>query len=75
MNITRTIAALARQRPDVPAVLTNDGELSFAELDRAIAWTARQFRRAGLASGDIVGLSLESQLQDLIASWALAFDR
>ena len=72
MNITRTIAALARQRPHVPAVLTNDGELSFAELDRAIAWTAGQFRRAGLTSGDIVALSVQSQLQDLIASLALA---
>ena len=72
MNITEPLSTRAREAPEAPAVLTLEGGLSFAELDRAVSWTAESFKQAGLAPGDIVGVDLSHQTQHLIASLALA---
>ena len=72
MNITEPLSVIARETPDAPAVLTAEGSLSFAELDRAVSWAAASFRKAGLAPGDIAGINLPSQTQHLITSLALA---
>ena len=72
MNITESLSARAHEIPDAPAVLTAEATLSYAELDRAVSWTAGSFKKAGLAPGDIVGIHLSNQAQHLITSLALA---
>ena len=57
---------------DAPAILTAAASLSYAELDRAVSWTASSFRKAGLGPGDIVGIHLSNQVQHLMTSLALA---
>jgi acyl-coenzyme A synthetase/AMP-(fatty) acid ligase len=72
MNVTEPIWAWSRKTPDAPAVLTEDGTLSYAELACAVSWTARTFQEAGMAAGDAVGIELTSQIQYLLSSLALA---
>ena len=72
MNITESLSARAHEIPDAPAVLTAEATLSYAELDRAVSWTAGSFKKAGLAPSDIVGIHLSNQAQHLITSLALA---
>jgi acyl-coenzyme A synthetase/AMP-(fatty) acid ligase len=72
MNITDLLSTWALEAPEAPAVVTLVGGLSFAELDRAVTWSARSFKQAGLAPGDIVAIDLSHQTQHLIASLALA---
>lgn len=71
-NITTAITDWAREAPTAPAILTATATLNFGQLDRAINWTADLFKRAGLASGDLVGLQLAGQIQQVITSLALA---
>ena len=71
MNITEPIRAWARKTPDAPAVLTEDGTLSYAELNRVVSWTARTFQEAGMAAGDAVSVHLTDSLQHLITMLAL----
>lgn len=72
MNVTDGLWAQAETTPDAPAILTKAGGLSFAELQRAVSWTAAGFAKAGLAPGDIVALQLPQQTQHLITALALA---
>ena len=72
MNITVEIRAWAQRAPNLPAVLTVDASLTFAELDQAVSATAGWFRREGLVPGDIVGIHLPNQLQHFVTTLALA---
>ncbi|MET8855482.1 non-ribosomal peptide synthetase [Streptomyces sp. NPDC004579] len=47
-----------RDNPDRTAVRAADGELSFAELERASGWLAETLRSRGVGRGDRVGVSL-----------------
>jgi acyl-coenzyme A synthetase/AMP-(fatty) acid ligase len=70
-NIANSITAWAQKSPDAPAVLTPEGMLTFAELDRAVAWTAANFHRAGLEPGAVVGVTLTDGVQQIVTSLAL----
>ena len=72
MNIYAPFVARARTSPHAVAVLTPRGVLTYAELERAVSWTAAGLRRAGVASGDHVGILLMHQVQYLVTSLALA---
>jgi acyl-coenzyme A synthetase/AMP-(fatty) acid ligase len=72
LNITDFIRVWAHETPDAEAVLTPEGILSYAELHRAVSFTAKSFADAGLIAGDIVAIDLSNQTQHLIASLALA---
>ncbi len=72
MNVTDKLTALAESSPDGASILTVDGILSFAELDRAVSATAKAFQDAGIHQGDIVGMALPDQLEQLVASLGLA---
>ena len=50
------IAAIARQHPQRPAILSPSGDRSFAELDANANRLARHLRRAGLGEGDALAL-------------------
>jgi acyl-coenzyme A synthetase/AMP-(fatty) acid ligase len=72
MNVTDPLVALARSQPDEKAILTPEGTLTFAALNRAVNWAASQYLTAGLASGDVVAIELTNQVSHLIVSLALA---
>jgi len=72
VNVVEPILARARAAPDAPAVLTDQGTLSYAELERAVSWTASAFLREGIEAGDTVGIAVADQLQFVISSLALA---
>ena len=50
------LALLARDMPDVPAVISTDGNRTFAELNARVNQLARELRARGLRRGDAVAL-------------------
>ena len=72
LNITEDITSWARKSPDAPALVTSESSLTYAELSRAVTWTASLFRKAGVAPGDIVGIRLDNKVQHIMTSLALA---
>lgn len=72
MNVTDALSRLARERPDALAILTPDGTLTFAELDRAVSAIAGGWRAKGLVPGDAVILTMAEPVGHLVASLALA---
>jgi len=64
--------AQARAAPEAPAVITLEGTLSRAELERAVSWIAANLRREGIRAGALVGIAVPNQLQHLAAALALA---
>lgn len=71
-NLIESISARARELPDAPAVLTAESSLSYAELDRAVTWTAGTLQEAGVERGDVVAIRLSNRTQHLMTSLALA---
>jgi acyl-coenzyme A synthetase/AMP-(fatty) acid ligase len=71
LNIANSVTAWARATPEAPAILTPEGALSYAELDRAVAWSADSFRKAGLEPGTIVAVRLANKPQHMLAALAL----
>jgi len=53
-SVADALARHARATPDRPAVLWEDGELSYAELDRQVDQAATALRAAGIGRGDVV---------------------
>lgn len=72
MNIADPIHLHASSRPDQPAVIHPQGQLSWRELDRALWCAAAHFKANGLASGDRVGLAIQHPLVHLIGMLGLA---
>lgn len=68
---TRTLPALIRelagQMPSRRAILADDGELTYAELDRACRSFARALRVIGINAGDGVGVLLPNGIRWFIA--------
>jgi amino acid adenylation domain-containing protein len=58
-TVHELVAAQARQRPDAPAVKSQDGCWSYRQLDEAAERLAEQLRGAGVGRGTLVGLQIE----------------
>ncbi|MEV8515380.1 amino acid adenylation domain-containing protein [Dactylosporangium sp. NPDC051484] len=56
------VAAIARATPDAVAVLCNDVELTYAELDRRADRLARHLRALGLRAGQVVAVVIDRDL-------------
>ena len=52
------VTAAARERPDHPAVLADDGELTYRELDEEASRIARRLAAVGVGEGDRVATTL-----------------
>jgi len=52
------LQAMARTRPDAPAIVAPHQILSYADFDRLATASARNFLRTGLGEGGVVGLAL-----------------
>jgi long-chain acyl-CoA synthetase len=64
-NLAALLAEAARRRPDYPALIWDDGALSWRELEARAAGAARRLARQGVDAGDVVALLLPN-------TWGLA---
>lgn len=72
MNIADPIHFHASKRPDHPAVISPQGQISWRELDRALWCAAAHFHANGLAAGDRVGMAIQHPVVHLIGMLGLA---
>jgi long-chain acyl-CoA synthetase len=64
-NVAALLADAARRRPDHPALIWDDGSLSWSELEARAAGAARRLARQAVGSGDVVAVLLPN-------TWGLA---
>ncbi len=57
----------ARRRPDAPAVIFEDRELTYGELDRRAETLARRLRGLGTGPESLVGICLERGIERIVA--------
>ncbi|ORB30304.1 non-ribosomal peptide synthase/polyketide synthase [Mycolicibacterium parafortuitum] len=70
-TVTDVIGSAISAHRDLPALLTDNGALTFAELDRRAAGLARRLADSGVGRGDVVGLGM-TRSADLVAGlWAV----
>jgi amino acid adenylation domain-containing protein len=70
-DVAELIAAQARTRPDAVAVVCEDEQLSYAELDGRARRLARYLRHHGVERGTPVGVCLERSVEQVIALLAI----
>ncbi|HEX3750326.1 MAG TPA: amino acid adenylation domain-containing protein [Streptosporangiaceae bacterium] len=70
-DVAELIGAQARTRPEATAVVCEDEQLSYAELDRRASQLARYLRRQGVERGTPVGVCLERSGQLVVALLAI----
>ena len=66
-SLDQVFRRVAREHPDAVAVREGALELSYAQLDAAVAEQARLLRRAGVAPGDTVLVGLERSIAEAVA--------
>ena len=73
-NFARRLEATARRTPEKPALVWDDGALTFGELDRRASAFAENLAARGVKAGDSVALSIGNHWAfavALIAGWKL----
>jgi long-chain acyl-CoA synthetase len=73
-NFARRLEATARHTPEKPALVWDDGALTFGELDRRASAFAENLAAGGVKAGDSVALSIGNHWAfavALIAGWKL----
>jgi len=68
-NLAALLADAARRRPDHPALIWDDGSLSWRELEARAAGAARRLARQGVGSGDVVAVLLSNTCGLAAALW------
>ncbi len=68
-SIGERLDAVARRRPDKPALVWAGGALSWRELDLRAGGFARRLSRRGVRAGDTVALSLPNGWGFVVALW------
>ena len=68
-SVGERLDAVARRRPDKPALVWDGGALSWRELDRRAGGFARRLSRRGVRAGDTVALSLPNGWGFVVALW------
>jgi len=72
MNLARLLTESAARRPDHPAVIFGNRQVTYAELDRrtnALAWG---LKRRGLGPGDVAVLMMPSSIEWITVYYAMA---
>jgi cyanophycin synthetase len=72
MNLIEPIHEHAKTRPDAPAIITPQRNISWSELDSLIWSTALKLSEYGLKSGDRVGIAMAHPVIHLVIALALA---
>jgi amino acid adenylation domain-containing protein len=70
-DVAELIGSQARTRPDATAVVCEDEQLSYAELDRRASQLAGYLRRQGVERGTPVGVCLERSAEQVVALLAI----
>jgi long-chain acyl-CoA synthetase len=73
-NFARRLEATARRTPEKPALVWDDGALTFGELDRRASAFAENLAACGVKAGDSIALSIGNHWAfavALIAGWKL----
>ena len=68
-NLAARLLEAARRRPDHPALLWDDGALTWRELEGRAAAVAARLAREGVAAGDVVALFLPNTWGLVAALW------
>ncbi|KQT68984.1 MULTISPECIES: amino acid adenylation domain-containing protein [unclassified Aureimonas] len=63
--------ARAAEDPDAPALLSDEGAMSYGELDRAATALAARLGQAGIAPGSVVGVLVERSMTSSLAAMAI----
>src|SRR6478752_6020600 len=71
MNLALNLTHSAALRPDRPALICGETQISYAELDAASAGVAARLRELGLRDGDAVGLMLPNVPEFAIAYYGI----
>jgi len=69
LNLAALLADAARRRPDHPALIWDDGALSWRELEARAAGAARRLVRQGVGAGDVVAVLLPNTWGLVAALW------
>lgn len=69
LNLAARLADAARRRSDHPALIWDDGSLSWGELEARAAGAARRLVRQGVGSGDVVAVLLPNTWGLVAALW------
>ncbi len=72
MNIADALRDHARDRPHHPAIEDGDRVITYAELDALVDAAAANLQAAGIAPGDVVGMTLPDSAEHLIMFCAAA---
>jgi cyanophycin synthetase len=72
MNLIEPIHKHAVTRPDAPAIITQQRNISWSELDSLIWSTAQKLSEFGLAAGHRVGITMVSPVIHMVTALALA---
>lgn len=70
-TVVAMLAGVVRDRPDAPAVVDDEGVLTFEGLWRDAGILARRLLDAGVGRGDCVGLLLEPGRSLVVSVWAV----
>ena len=62
-GVERGIAAMARRKPDKPAMLLGDAVRTYGELDARVNQLARALQRTGIGAGDRVAVALYNSFE------------
>ena len=68
-NVAALLAAVARRRPEHPALVWDGGALTWRELEARAAGMARGLARRGVGAGDVVALLLPNTWGLVAALW------
>jgi cyanophycin synthetase len=71
MNLIEPIHKHAIKRPDAPAIITQERNISWSELDSLIWSTAQKLSEFGLTSGHRVGITMANPVIHLVTALAL----
>jgi amino acid adenylation domain-containing protein len=70
-TVTARFAERVRRTPDAAAVRGPDGEMSYAELDRAADVVAAEIQARGVRPGSVVGLLADRSARAIVAIWGV----
>jgi acyl-CoA synthetase (AMP-forming)/AMP-acid ligase II len=72
MNIADILDTHARSRPDAPALLRGDWQMTYAQLAATVSQIASGLARQGVAASTVVGVSMNNQVLTVLAVLAIA---
>jgi non-ribosomal peptide synthetase component F len=70
-TVAAALGAVVEEDPQAPAVITDDGELTYDELATRAARLARALIARGIGAGDAIAIALPRSVDAVVATWAV----